>query len=219
MSEIELTGKTKQITILGRELTYFNQHHHGWDHPYAWQDGDEDLCDAGCGIFSLCHAAQWLTGTVQSPERWADFACRYGGRGDDGTDRPLLLKTLMEHGKAMELGFSYHGDGLRNDLDTLFDHLIGEKGVCFCNLRSGHIVCLVAARESGGRRDVLAIDSVAESDLDKIRDHVSEVIPGTENTCLITNRAGLPVGTKTSFAAFWVSAELPRDFNLLYRLY
>lgn len=218
LSVNEITGKTKQITVLGRDLTYFNQHHHGWDHPYAWQDNKKDLCDSGCGIFSLCHASQWLTGTVRSPEEWADFACTYGGRGDDGTDRPVLLQTLMDHHRAEELGFSYHGDGLRNDNDTLFDHLLREKGVSLCNLRVGHIVCLVAARELDGRREVLAVDSVAESDSEKVRDHVSEVLPGTENTCILYNRAGLPVGTKTSFGAFWVSADLPRDFNLLHRL-
>lgn len=165
----------------------------------------------------LCHCAQWLTGDVQSPEKWADFSCGNGGRGDDGTDRPALLHALMATGEAARLGLRYEEDGLRNDLDTLYHFLLNEEGVAMCNLRVGHIVSLVAAREVNGVKQVLAIDSYSESASEKVRDHVMEVIPGSDITYAVKNAQGLAVGASVASAAFWVEASLPRDFNLLHR--
>lgn len=212
-----LTGISKPILVEGRKLTYFNQRSKDWTHPYAYHN-HEMLSSAGCGIFSLCHCAQWLCGHVQAPEKWADFSCAHGGRGDDGTDRPTLLHALMATGEAARLGFRYEEDGLRNDLDTLYRFLFTEQGVSMCNLRVGHIVSLVAAREKDGLRQLLAIDSYSESASEKIRDRVVEVVPSSEITYAVKNSAGLIVGESTAYAAFWVDASLPRDFNLLHRV-
>lgn len=213
---MSFTGVSKPITVYGRKLTFFNQRSKDWTHPYAYQN-TATLSSAGCGIFALCHCVQWLTGLVESPEKWADFSCAHGGRGDDGTDRPALLHALMATGENNRLGFRYEEDGLRNDLDTLYHFLLTEKGVSMCNLRVGHIVSLVAAREKDGLRQVLAIDSYSESASEKVRDQVIEVIPSSEITYAVRNQNGLVVGEGMSYAAFWVDASLPRDFNLLHR--
>jgi len=47
---------------------------------------------------------------------------------------------------------------------------------------------------------------------------VIEVLPGSEVTYAVKNSAGLIVGESTAYAAFWVDAALPQDFNLLHRL-
>ena len=213
-----MTGKRTVFTLLGREMAFFNQRSRDWTHLYQWDNNGSTLSNAGCGIFSLCHCAQWLTGREENPEFWADFSCANGGRGDDGTDRPALLHALQVTGEAAKLGFRYEEDGLRNDLDTLYDFLLHERGVSMCNLRVGHIVTLVAAREQDGRKQLLALDSYSESASEKVRDHVIEVIPGSEVTYAVTNAAGLLVGENIAYAAFWVDASLPRDFNLLHRL-
>lgn len=219
MNQIQTsTGKRMDIQVLDRPMAFFNQRCRAWSHPYEWEHNGSTLSNAGCGIFSLCHCAQWLTGKEQDPEQWADFSCATGGRGDDGTDRPALLHALMAHGKAAELGFRYEEDGLRNDLDTLYDHLHGGHGVSMCNLRVGHIVALVAAREVDGRKQVLAIDSYSESASEKVRDHVIEVLPGSEVAYHVKNADGLVVGHNVAYAAFWVDASLPRDFNLLHKI-
>ena len=210
-----MTGKTKELTVLGKNMLFMNQRCKEWTHPYAYQD-DEDLASAGCGIFSLCHAAEWLTGVRQDPAYWADFSCANGGRGDDGTDRPALLAALMASGDAGKLGFRYDGDGLRNDLDPLFDGLLNGKCVAMCNLRVGHIVALVAARNVDGERQVLAIDSYSESGSDKVKSGVREVIEGTEIDFPIRNERGLEVGHATHYGAFWVKLEQVRDYNMMH---
>lgn len=214
---MEITGIGKEIQVQGRRLTFFNQRCKGWTHPYPYEN-DATLSSAGCGIFSLCHCAQWLTGQVQMPEKWADFSCANGGRGDDGTDRPALLHALMATGMNTLLGLRYEEDGLRNDRDRLFSFLLQGEGVAMCNLRVGHIVALVAAREKDGLRQVLAIDSYSESADARLCDHVLETIPGSEIIHTIANKGSVPVGLGVSYAAYWVDAELPRDFNLLYHL-
>lgn len=213
-----LTGKSKTIKVLDKEITYFNQNCREWTHPYIFDNPDGNLNNSGCGIFSLCIAAEFLTGAKQEPEKWADFSCENGGRGDDGTDRPALLAALQNSGNAEKLGFRYEFDGLRNDNDVLYEMLLKGEGAALCNLRVGHIVALIAAREADGVKQVLAIDSVAESDRESVREHVTEVIEGSENTHYVRNKAGLIVGTSTSYGAFWVKADLPRDFNLLHRI-
>lgn len=213
-----VTGKSRTIEVLGRELTFYNQRCKDWTHLYAYAGNGMSLSRAGCGIFALCHCAQWLTGEVQSPEKWADFSVACGGRGDDGTDRPTLLHGLMAAGHAQALGFRYEEDGLRNDKELLYNFLLEERGVALCNLRVGHIVALVAAREAYGKRQVLAIDSYSESASERVFDHVCEVVDGTEITYLVRNNVGLPVGSGVSYAAFWVDADTPRDFNLLHRI-
>ena len=214
---MQITGKSIRFSLEGRDVTLFNQRCRDWTHPYPY-NGEGNLANSGCGIFSLCHCAQWLTGREQDPERWADFAVTRGGRGDDGTDRPLLLHTLMAAGEAAGLGFRYEEDGLRNDLDTLYDFLAAHRGVSMCNLRVGHIVTLVDARERDGHRELLAIDSYSESGDLRVRDHVTEVIPGSEIRFPIRGESGLITGYALHYAAFWVEAGLPKDFNLLWRV-
>lgn len=209
--------KTASICVLDRTLTYFNQGCPHWKHPYAWQ-GQGTLTDSGCGIFSLCHCMEWLTGEAQQPERWADFSVACGGRGDDGTDRPTLLHGMMASGEATKHGFRYDEDGLRNDHDALFEMLRHQRGVAMGNLRVGHIVALVAARETAAGREILTIDSHFESASERVRDHVREVIPGTEVGSPIRNAGGLIVGESVAYGAFWVDAALPRDFNLMHRI-
>lgn len=213
-----MTGKQVLLHLEGRELTFFNQRCHAWTYPYAWENNGSTLANAGCGIFALCHCTQWLTGREENPEFWADFSCANGGRGDDGTDRPALLHALQASCEAAHLGFRYEEDGLRNDLDTLWQHLYEKRGVAMCNLRVGHIVALLEAREKNGRRQLLAVDSYSESASEKVRDHVTEVIPGSEIVYAVQNSSGVIVGENTAYAAFWVDAGLPRDFNLLHRL-
>ena len=212
-----MTGKTKEMTVLGRNILFLNQRCRDWTHPYPYQN-EGNLADSGCGVFALCHAAEWLTGVRQSPEYWADFSCRTGGRGDDGTDRPALLAALMASGDAERLGFRYEGDGLRNDLEPLFDGLLHGRCVSMCNLRVGHIVALVSARVQDGEKQVLAIDSYSESGAEKVRNGVREVLEGTEITFPVRNENGLTVGTGTHYAAFWVKLEQVRDYNMLHRL-
>ena len=214
---MSITDVSKEILVNGRKITFFNQRNKNWTHSYDYHN-TENLSSAGCGIFSLCHCAQWLTGQVQTPEKWADFSCANGGRGDDGTDRPALLHALMTTGMNSLLGFRYEDDGLRNDVDILYDFLLNGEGVSMCNLRVGHIVALVAAREKDGVKQVLAIDSYSESAAEKVRNHVLEVLPGSEVTYAVKNENGLVVGESTAYAAFWVDAKLPRDFNLLHRI-
>lgn len=214
---VEMTGKTKEMMLGERCLTLHNQRCKAWTHPYPYQ-GEGNLSNSGCGIFALCHAAQWLTGNCPDAEKLADFSVAWGGRGDDGTDRPALLQALMDHGENTALGFRYDGDGLRNDLETLYHHLAHEHGAALCNLRVGHIVALVAAREVDGVRQLLAIDSYSESATDKVRDHVLEVIPASAIDYEVRNADGLVVGENRCYSMFWVDASLPRDFNLLHPL-
>lgn len=213
-----ITGKSCQLTVLGRDITFHNQRSFDWTHLYEYDHNGSTLKNAGCGIFGLCHCAQWLTGEEQDPIYWADVSVRVGGRGDDGTDRPALLHGLMESGDAQKLGFRYKEDGLCNNNEVLYRFLLEEKGVALCNLRVGHIVALVAAREVFGKKQVLAIDSVCESSDDRVRDHVVEVLPDTQVSWLVRNASGLPVGENQAYAAFWVDADLPRDFNYLHKL-
>ena len=214
---LEITGKTKEILISGHHLTFCNQSHAGWTHPYPWQ-GRGDLHSSGCGIFSLCHAAQWLTGSEQAPEFWADFSVQYGGRGDDGTDRPALLHALMAQGCAEALGFSYQEDGLLNDQEALWRHMYEEHGAAFCNLRVGHIVTLADARVLSGERQYLVIDSASESSSERIRDALREMVPGTEIIKQQSNASGLITGYSRTWGCYWVAASQPKDFNLLHRI-
>ncbi len=210
------TGKTIQVCYRGKEYTLFNQRSPAWTHPYAWE-GEGTLTDSGCGIFSLANAAQFLGGEPVVPEDLADFSCQNGGRGDDGTDRPALLAAMETQGLARKHGFSYRYDGLRNDLDTLYAHLL-SGGAALCNLRPGHIVALVEARERNGEKQVLAADPYSESADDRVKNAVRECIPDTGIISPIHNAQGLTCGFLYSHALFWVGICTVRDFNLLHRL-
>ena len=213
---MELTGKTHEMTCLGRTLRFCNQKSRDWTHPYEYEHNGSTLCDAGCGVFALAHAVEWMHGMRLDPDRVAEISIAVGGRGDDGTDRPAMLSGMMNCGFAAACGFRYEGDGLLNDHELLWRHMTAGNAA-LCNLRVGHIVALLAARERDGRRELLAMDSVAESASEKVRDHVREVVPGSEIRYPIRNAAGDTVGFAESWALFWVDADLPKDFNLLYR--
>ncbi len=206
-----LMQKTMPMNILGRNITFFNQRSAEWTHPYEYE-GHGTLKSSGCGIFALCHCVQWLTGKVPIAEELADFAVTFGGRGDDGTDRPLLLHTLMAHNKAAELGFRYEEDGLLNNHELLYNFLKEERGVSMANIRVGHIITFVAAREADGEKQLLVIDSHSESVDPRVIHGVRESLPGT----LLTWHE--EAGCRQSCAAFWVGLSMARDFNLLHRI-
>ena len=58
---------------------------------------------------------------------------------------------MQEKGLAASYGFRYDGDGLLNDHEALWKTM-QEGGCALCNLRVGHIVTLIAAREQNGER-------------------------------------------------------------------
>lgn len=211
------TGKRIVLTYNGKDLTVFNQRSRLWEHPYdyrtPWQ---ETLSSAGCGVFSVCHCGQWLTGRVFSPEELADFSMANGGRGDDGTDRPALLSAMMNAGLAREYGFRYEHDGLRNDVDTLWEHLLAHRGVALCNLRVGHIVSLVDARVREGERQVLTADSYSETLDARVSPVVREVIEDSAIVTRVHNEHGVEIGSQRQYALYWASCETIRDFNLLH---
>lgn len=217
--QMRLTGKTMKIPFRGRDITYYYQACNAWTHPYPYlEQGSETLSTSGCGIFALCHAMEWIGGNHPPPAELADFSLRHGGRGDDGTDRPSLLSAMMQTGLAGQWGFAYREDGLLNGTDALFDHLYTGKGVALCNLRAGHIVALLEARVIDGQKQVLVIDSVAESAHDSIRDRVCEVIPQSETIRANMNKQGITVSVSHQYAMFYTEACLPFDYNLMYTL-
>ena len=214
---MQITGTTREIRYDGHDILFMNQRCRGWSHPYAYIGESATMSNAACGIFSIAHASQWMTGKAINPVALADFACACGGRGDDGTDRPVLLNRMQDCGMAQEMGFRYKRGGHMNNTDLLFEHI--EAGnTAICNLRIGHIVAIVKSRIVNGEKQLLAIDSYSESRSERVMDNIREVIEGTEIVTGIRNRSGLVVGYQVSHAMFWVPASLARDFNLLYKL-
>lgn len=214
-----LTGKKLYVTYEGRDLTVFNQSNRLWTHDYGYiVRNASTLSNAGCGIFSVCHCGQWLTGKEFDPETLADFSMDNGGRGDDGTDRPALLAAMQEKGLAKEFGFAYHCDGLRNDLDTLREHLLLHKGVALGNLRVGHIVSFVDARRVGDEVQALVIDSSRDCINDRVMDHVREGVEVSAICNPIKNENGLIVGKRVYYSMYWVNTDIVRDFNLLHAI-
>ena len=215
---MQITGKYGFVTVNGRTLRFLNQRSREWTHPYEYppQPGGT-LTSSGCGIFSACHAAEVMSGKRVSPELLADFSCREGGRGDDGTNRPMLLAAMQEKGLAASYGFRYDGDGLLNDHEALWKTM-QEGGCALCNLRVGHIVALIAAREQNGERQLLAMDCHSESGDERVRDHVIEGVEGSAVVSPVTNQRGLVTGYQVNYGLFWVPLSLPRDFNLLHPL-
>ena len=212
-----ITGKKICVTYQDRDITVFNQNCRLWTHEYGYIDRSSgNLCSAGCGIFSACHCGQWLMGKEFDPDMLADFSMDHGGRGDDGTDRPVLLAAMQEKGLAQEYGFRYEGDGLRNDLNVLAEHLLNRRGTALCNLRVGHIVALLDARKCGDEIQVLALDSYSESDEDRVRPHVREIIAESAVVSAVKNERDLVVGEHLHYALYWASIATVRDFNLLH---
>lgn len=211
---MKYTEKTCLLNCLGRTLRYCNQKSREWTHPYEYENNGANLSSSGCGIFALTHAVEWMHGTRLNPDEVAEVSVSVGGRGDDGTDRPVMLDGMMKNGFAAKCGFRYEGEGLLNDHERLWQHMKAGNAA-LCNLRVGHIVALLDAREENGKRQLLAMDSVAESAGEKVRNSVYGVVDGSLISYPIRNSAGLVVGHGESYALFWVDAELPKDFNLL----
>lgn len=122
---------------------------------------------------------------------------------------------MQEKGLAASYGFRYDGDGLLNDHEALWKTM-QEGGCALCNLRVGHIVTLIAAREQNGERQLLAMDCHSESGDERVRDHVIEVVETSAVVSPITNQRGLVTGYQVNYGLFWVPLSLPRDFNLLH---
>lgn len=211
------TGKYIPVDYQGVHYELCNQRCRAWTHPYAYENNGSTLSNAGCGIFSLNNAAWYLGARPAAPEELADFSCRNGGRGDDGTDRPVLLAAMEEKGLARRYGFAYRFDGLRNDLDVLHAHLM-QGGAALCNLRPGHIVALVGGRLVDGEKQVLAADPYSESTDERVLPVVRECVAGSEVVSEIRNARGELGGWQVSHALFWAALSTVRDFNLLHRL-
>ena len=212
-----LTPMSVPMIIEGREILFRNQRNPGWTHPYPYRGG-ETLHTSGCGVFALCHCLQWLTGQVWPPEDIADLSVACGGRGDDGTDRPGLLSGLERIGMAERMGFAWLGGGLENDLPRLYAFLREEQGVAMANIRPGHIVALLAARETAGARELLVIDSFSESGDPRVKPRVTSLVSGTCTSFdLLTPEVG-PSLRMEGHAAYWVGADCPRDYTLLHRI-
>ena len=215
---MNISGKIVHFDLCGMPFAFCNQSSKNWVYPYEYQGDKEDLCDAGCGIFSIVHAVECMQGFFCPPEIIARFSVMNGGRGDDGTDRPTLLRAMEEKGLAKTLGFCYHGEDLRNDKEALFEHLIEGNGTALCNLRKGHIVCLIGARETDEGQEVLAIDSANETDNVLLREMITEVLPETVIRKEKKNSKGLVVSRAVTYAAYWVKMDTVKDFNLLHIL-
>ena len=212
-----ITPMTREIACEGRLLSLCNQKSEDWTHLYEYQGNGSDLCDAGCGVFALTHAVEWMHGLRLDPNAVADVSVAVGGRGDDGTDRPAMLQGMTDCGYAAKCGFAYDGGGLMNDREALWSHMV-QGHTALCNLRPGHIVALLRARERDGRRELLVIDSVAESAHEKFRDMVYETIPNSAVVYPVRNARRETVGYGLGYAMFWVDAALPKDFTLIRRL-
>lgn len=219
LKQTPVTGKALRVLYNGRELTLYNQRSLQWTYPYEYApDPGGTLKNSGCGIFSLCEAVEIMSGIRLRPEEVADFSVSVGGRGEDGTDRPLLLKGIMEKGLGNEYGFRYDLDGHLNDHEKLWECLSGG-GVALCNLRFGHIVTLIDCRTAeNGERQILAMDCHSESQDERVIANVREVVPDSLITYPVQNESGITVGFDQSYGMFWVPLETAKDFDLLHKL-
>ena len=218
---MEYTGKEQLFSYQGRTLRLLNQSCPEWTHPYGYPDdpreADDNLHDAGCGIFSVAHLIDWVTGKKASVEELADFSMATGGRGDDGNDRPVLLAAMEAAGRLREIGLRYDGDGLVNDHEALWETL-ENGGYALTDLRVGHIVAIVDHRVKGGERQLLIIDSSRDSMHPAVRGDIREIVPGTEVYAKYVNRCGVCTGEGLHYAMYWVPLEKPFDFNLLHKI-
>lgn len=213
-----MTGKKCVIELLGRRIVFYNQNSTEWAKPYECAGDGGTLHRNGCGIFSLCHCAQWLTDREASPEYWAEAALRMGAVDGYGTVRPVLLRGLTQSGEAARLGFRYEDEGLLNDTDALFAFLKNQRGVAMGNVRPGHIVALVAARERDNGKQILVIDSMAESCAPAVRQKIADVVPGTEISASVLNGSGIKPDEVTAYGAYWVSAASVKKYSLLHKV-
>lgn len=212
-----LTGKQMPVVVAGKQMRFLNQRCREWSHLYEYQGSGATLSSAGCGIFSTCHAVEFMCGERIDVEELADFSCSVGGRGDDGTDRPMLLKGMVEAGLDKKYNFKYNLDGHLNDHEALWECL-SNGGCALSNIRVGHIVALLGCRVAeDGEKQVLVLDCHSESADDRVREQVREVVPGTEVCYPVYNEKGVMTGKNTVYGAFWVPLSMPMDFDLLHK--
>ena len=218
---MEFTGKWQMIDYEGKKLRLCNQSCADWTHMYNYPgipgEEDDNLHLAGCGIFSVIHLIDWVTGEKDDPDELAQFSMDNGGRGDDGTDRPMLLKAMQEAGRLEKIGLRYDGDGLLNDHDALWANL-EQGGVALTNLRVGHIVAVVDHRLVNGERQLLIMDSARDSMHPNVRNSICEVIPQSRVCAKYTNRRGVVTQEGYHYGMFWVTIEQTSDFNLLHKI-
>ena len=218
---MEYTGKWQMIEYEGKQLRLCNQSCPEWTHMYNYpsipSEANDDLHRAGCGIFSTVHLIDWLTGEKQDPDELAQYSMDNGGRGDDGTDRPMLLKAMQEAGRLTAVGLRYDFDGLLNDHEALWQNL-EEGGVALTNLRVGHIVAIVDHRVKDGERQLLIIDSSRDSVHPGVRADVREVVEGSEIYAQYVNGHGVRTGGGEHYAMYWVPITRTSDFNLLHKI-
>ena len=219
IKQTPVTGKALRVFYNGRELTLYNQRCLQWTYPYEYApDPGGTLKNSGCGIFSLCEAVEKMSGLKLRPEEMADFSVSVGGRGEDGTDRPMLLKGIVEKGLSREYGFRYDLDGHLNDHEKLWECLT-SGGAALCNLRFGHIVTLIGCRTAeSGEKQILAMDCHSESQDERVIANVREVISDSLITYPVQNEAGVTVGFAQSYGMFWVPLKTAKDFDLLHAL-
>ena len=218
---MQYTGKYKMFEYKGRNLRLLNQSCPEWTYPYAYPDipeeADCNLHTAGCGIFSMSHLIDWITGEKNDVEELAEFSVQNGGRGDDGTDRPMLLAAMQKDGRLTKIGLRYDGDGLVNDHEALWQ-LLENGGYAMTNLRVGHIVAIVDHREVEGERQVLVIDSSRDSMYVPVRRDICEVVAGSEIYAEYVNSRGVHCGEGQYYAMYWVPLTKCSDFNLLHKI-
>ena len=218
---MEYTGKWQMIEYEGKQLRLCNQSCPDWTHMYNYPgipiEEDDDLHRAGCGIFSMIHLIDWLTGEKDDPDELAQFSMDNGGRGDDGTDRPVLLKAMEEAGRLKKVGLHYAGDGHQNDHELLWENM-EEGGVALTNLRVGHIVAVVDHRIVDGERQLLIMDSARDSMHPSVRNNISEVIPQSRVCARYKNMRGVVTQEGYHYGMFWVKLEQTSDFDLLHKI-
>ncbi len=218
---MQLTGKYKMFEYKGRNMRLLNQSCPEWTYPYSYpyipEEADMNLHDAGCGIFSMCHLIDWITGEKNDVEELAEFSMQTGGRGDDGTDRPVLLAAMQKDGRLTKIGLRYDGDGLVNDHEALWQ-LLENGGYAMTNLRKGHIVAILDHRVQDGERQVLIIDSSRDSMHYNVRVDIREVVIGSEIYAEYVNRRGVRCGEGQYYAMYWVPITKCSDFNLLHKI-
>lgn len=218
---MDYTGKWQMIEYNGKQLRLCNQSCPEWTHMYNYpsipREANDDLHRAGCGIFSTIHLIDWLTGEKNDPDELAQFSMDNGGRGDDGTDRPMLLKAMQEAGRLTRIGMRYDFDGLINDHEALWQNL-EAGGVALTNLRVGHIVAIVDHRIVDGERQILIMDSARDSMHPNVRNNICEVIPQSRVCACYRNERGVVTQEGYHYGMFWVKLEQASDFNLLHKI-
>ena len=71
---MKYTEKTCLLNCLGRTLRFCNQKSRDWTHPYEYEHNGSNLSNAGCGIFALTHAVEWMHGTRLNPDEVAEVS-------------------------------------------------------------------------------------------------------------------------------------------------